>query len=177
MIGSAPFATVPLAAADGPSSIGLLAVASDEIVLNDEALAGFQALLQSVLTLSGLAPGANVTVLTGAHTHAQTLAAAGAGPGATIAITHGGTAHFFRDLIATWSTGAAAACLDPALTPSERENVVNFCKPSLVLNEDGETVRTAKPAPRSARSAVNTKNATSCRRRSSKSSRTPMRST
>lgn len=31
---------------------------------------------KSVLTLSGLAPGANVTVLTGAHTHAQTLAAA-----------------------------------------------------------------------------------------------------
>ncbi len=83
-------------------------------------------------------------------TRAQTLAAAGAGPGATIAITHGGTAHFFRDLIATWSTGAAAACLDPALTPSERENVVNFCKPSLVLNEDGETVRTAKPARRTA---------------------------
>ena len=57
MIGSAPFATVPLAAADGPSSIGLLAVASDEIVLNDEALAGFQALLQSVLTLAAEANG------------------------------------------------------------------------------------------------------------------------
>ncbi len=57
-------------------------------------------------------------------------------PGTTVAITHGGTAKFFVDLFAVWSKGAAAACLDPALTPSERENVIAFCKPALVLHED-----------------------------------------
>ena len=68
---------------------------------------------------------------------AAALAKAGAAPGTTVAITHGGTAHFFVDLIAAWSCGAAAACLDPTLTPSERENVIAFCKPALVLSEGG----------------------------------------
>jgi oxalate---CoA ligase len=58
-------------------------------------------------------------------------------PGATVAITHGGTAHFFADLFAVWSCGAAAACLDPALTASERENVIAFCKPAAVIGEKG----------------------------------------
>ena len=68
---------------------------------------------------------------------AAALAKAGAAPGTTVAITHGGTAHFFVDLIAAWSCGAAAACLDPTLTASERENVIAFCKPALVLSEGG----------------------------------------
>src|SRR5262245_40209729 len=68
---------------------------------------------------------------------AANLADAGIGPGATVAITHGGTAHFFADLFAVWARGAAAACLDPALTPSERENVIAFCKPTLILGENG----------------------------------------
>jgi acyl-CoA synthetase (AMP-forming)/AMP-acid ligase II len=77
---------------------------------------------------------------------AAELANAGAGPGAPVAITHGGTARFFADLFAAWSCGAAAACLDPALTPSERENVIAFCKPTLVLGEDNAlTAKSNKP--------------------------------
>ena len=63
------------------------------------------------------------------------------GPGSIVAITHGGTAAFFADLFAVWSRGAAAACLDPALTASERENVVRFCNASIVLGEEGPDVR------------------------------------
>jgi acyl-CoA synthetase (AMP-forming)/AMP-acid ligase II len=72
---------------------------------------------------------------------AAALADAGAAPGARVAITHGGTAYFFIDLIAAWSCGAAAACLDPTLTPSERENVIAFCKPALVLGEGRALVK------------------------------------
>ncbi|MEQ1754528.1 MAG: fatty acid--CoA ligase family protein [Micropepsaceae bacterium] len=68
---------------------------------------------------------------------ARALADAGARPGTVVAITHGGTARFFIDLLAVWSTGAAAACLDPALTESETSNVVAFCKPAIVVSADG----------------------------------------
>ncbi len=89
-------------------------------------------------------------------TRAIELAKAGAAPGATVAITHGGTAHFFADLFAVWSCGAAAACLDPALTASERENVIAFCKPVLVLGENGSMTATAKAPPRKDQSLENT---------------------
>ena len=61
----------------------------------------------------------------------------GVGPGAIVAITHGGSAAFLADLLAVWSLGAAAACLDPALTQGERDNVIAFCKPAMVLSENG----------------------------------------
>ena len=83
---------------------------------------------------------------------AETLGRAGAGPGTTVAITHGGSANFFADLFATWSTGAAAACLDPALTDSERANVIKFCKPSLVLSDDGKAAPGTNTSPRQTRS-------------------------
>lgn len=89
-------------------------------------------------------------------TRALELAKAGAAPGATVAITHGGTAHFFADLFAVWSCGAAAACLDPTLTTSERDNVIAFCKPALVLGENGALTANAKPPPRKDQSLENT---------------------
>lgn len=67
----------------------------------------------------------------------STLTQAGIGPGAIVAITHGGTARFFVDLFSVWSAGATAACLDPTLTNAERDNVIAFCKPALVIDEDG----------------------------------------
>jgi acyl-CoA synthetase (AMP-forming)/AMP-acid ligase II len=82
---------------------------------------------------------------------ARTLVASGIGAGNTVAITHGGTARFFIDLFAAWSAGAAAACLDPALTQSERDNVIAFCKPSAVLDENNAVTRTKHDhAPRQA---------------------------
>jgi len=50
-----------------------------------------------------------------------------------VAIAHGGSADFFADLLAVFSLGATAICLDPALTPSERANVVAFAKPDVIL--------------------------------------------
>jgi acyl-CoA synthetase (AMP-forming)/AMP-acid ligase II/thioesterase domain-containing protein len=57
----------------------------------------------------------------------------GIGRGCVVAIGHGGTARFFADLFATWSLGAAAACLDPTLTPGEIRTVVDFAKPAVLL--------------------------------------------
>jgi oxalate---CoA ligase len=64
---------------------------------------------------------------------ATALSAMGVGRGHVVAIGHGGTAHFFADLLATWHVGAAAACLDASLTPSELRNVIGFAKPGLIL--------------------------------------------
>ena len=79
---------------------------------------------------------------------------AGIGPGAIIALTHGGTAAFFADLFAVWSTGAAAACLDPALTPSERDNVITFCKAAAVLSEDDVAITSQSAAQRASDGAT-----------------------
>ncbi len=82
---------------------------------------------------------------------AAELTKSGAAAGATVAVAHGGTANFFADLFAVWSSGAAAACLDPALTVSERENVLAFCKPSIVLGENGQlTATNNRPSARTA---------------------------
>ena len=64
---------------------------------------------------------------------AAVLAQMGIGRGSIVAIAHGGTAQFFADLFATWSVGAAAACLNSTLTSGELENVVNFASCSILL--------------------------------------------
>jgi oxalate---CoA ligase len=69
---------------------------------------------------------------------AAVLAEKGIGRGSVVAIAHTGTARFFADLFATWNVGAAAACLDSTLTPSEIQNVVDFANPAILL-VDGET--------------------------------------
>jgi oxalate---CoA ligase len=64
------------------------------------------------------------------------LSRMGIGRGAMVAIAHSGSARFFADLLATWTVGAAAVCLDPTLTPGELRTVVEFAK-SRVLLVDG----------------------------------------
>jgi acyl-CoA synthetase (AMP-forming)/AMP-acid ligase II/thioesterase domain-containing protein/acyl carrier protein len=67
---------------------------------------------------------------------AAVLSQMGIGRGSVVSIGHGGTARFFADLFATWRVGAAAACLDPSLTPGEIRTVVEFSK-SVALLVDG----------------------------------------
>src|ERR1700683_2466701 len=69
---------------------------------------------------------------------AEALARRGIGRGSVVAIAHGGTAHFFADLLAVWSVGAAAACLDSTLTQGELRNVVDFADTAILL-VDGKT--------------------------------------
>ena len=68
------------------------------------------------------------------------LSQMGVGRGSVVAIAHDGTARFFADLFATWSLGAAAACLDPALTSGELQNVINFTKAAALLVDGGKAV-------------------------------------
>ncbi len=64
---------------------------------------------------------------------AAALSRMGIGRGSVVAIGHGGSARFFADLFATWSVGAAAACLDATLTRGELRTVVDFAKSSVLL--------------------------------------------
>jgi oxalate---CoA ligase len=77
---------------------------------------------------------------------AAVLSQMGIGRGSVVAIGHGGTARFFADLFATWSLGAAAACLDPTLTPGELRTVVAFAR-SAVLLVDGVASVDDLPVP------------------------------
>jgi len=71
---------------------------------------------------------------------AAVLAQMGVGRGSVVAIGHGGTARFFADLFATWSVGAAAACLDSTLTSGELQNVVDFASSAVLLVDGGTAV-------------------------------------
>jgi acyl-CoA synthetase (AMP-forming)/AMP-acid ligase II len=64
---------------------------------------------------------------------AAVLSQMGIGRGSMVAIAHGGSARFFADLLATWRLGAAAACLDTALTDVEFMTVVQFAGPAVLL--------------------------------------------
>ncbi len=67
------------------------------------------------------------------------------GRGSIIAIAHGGSAHFFADLLAVWTVGATAACLDDSLTEPELDTILAFAKPAALLVAD---------APRASRLSV-----------------------
>jgi acyl-CoA synthetase (AMP-forming)/AMP-acid ligase II len=67
------------------------------------------------------------------HNRAATLSAADIRTGSIVIIAHSGSARFFADLFAVWSLGCAAACIDPALTPSEVGTLVEFIEPSAIL--------------------------------------------
>jgi len=72
-----------------------------------------------------------------------------------VAIACGGGADFFADLLATWSLGGTAICLDPALTLSERENVIAFARPDVVLIARDTAIRPmARSEAQSARSPL-----------------------
>ncbi len=59
--------------------------------------------------------------------------AAGIGPGSRVVVAHGGAPAFFADLIALWSAGACAACVDPGLTAGELANVARFIDARAVI--------------------------------------------
>jgi oxalate---CoA ligase len=67
---------------------------------------------------------------------ASNLAAAGVKPSSTVALAHSGSAFFLADLFAVWTLGCTAACIDPALTQSEVETLVQFVEPAGVLVGD-----------------------------------------
>ena len=69
---------------------------------------------------------------------AAVLAQMGVGRGSVVAIAHSGTGRFFVDLFASWSVGAAAACLDPTLTANELKNLVTFANAAVVLVDGGK---------------------------------------
>jgi acyl-CoA synthetase (AMP-forming)/AMP-acid ligase II/thioesterase domain-containing protein/acyl carrier protein len=61
------------------------------------------------------------------------LSRMGIGRGSLVVIAHSGTALFFADLLAVWTVGAVAACVDGEMTDRELETVINFAAPAAVL--------------------------------------------
>lgn len=53
--------------------------------------------------------------------------------GERVLICHGGSTGFVVDLLACWSLGAAAACINPTTTDSEKRNLIEFIKPAAIL--------------------------------------------
>lgn len=53
-----------------------------------------------------------------------------------VIIAHGGTAYFFADLLALWSLGVCAVCVNPTLTEGELSNVSKFVDAKLILVDD-----------------------------------------
>ncbi|MEH6497434.1 MAG: class I adenylate-forming enzyme family protein [Pseudomonas marincola] len=56
------------------------------------------------------------------------------GPLDRVMICHGGSAGFVADLLAVWNLGAAAACINPTVTENEKQTLIDFVEPSVVLN-------------------------------------------
>jgi oxalate---CoA ligase len=82
---------------------------------------------------------------------ARELSRFGAGPGTSVAIIQDSSADFFLDLFATWSLGAAAACLDPGTPQAELEAMLSLLRPAAVVSAEGH--RVAVESPRGAASA------------------------
>lgn len=70
------------------------------------------------------------------HARAAALGASGIERGSTVIVARSGRAPFFADLFAVWTLGCTAACIDPTLTKSEIETLVEFVRPSAVLAGD-----------------------------------------
>jgi oxalate---CoA ligase len=70
------------------------------------------------------------------HKRTAALAASDIRPGSTVMLARSGRAPFFADLFAVWTLGCTAACIDPTLTKSEIETLVEFVRPSAVLAGD-----------------------------------------
>jgi len=86
---------------------------------------------------------------------AMHLASLGTGPGAVVVIRHGGTPRFFADLLSVWTAGAAAACINPATTPSELDTIVDFVNPVAVLTDgDGDGSVLGRPVLNLAKAAL-----------------------
>ena len=64
---------------------------------------------------------------------AAVLISKGIKPRSIVAIAEPASASFFADLFAVWTLGCAAACIDPSLTSSEIENVIDFVRPSAIV--------------------------------------------
>jgi len=64
----------------------------------------------------------------------------GVGPNSIVIICYGGSARFFQDLLAIWSLGACAVCLDERLSGFEIQNIVEFVKPIVILCRPGQHV-------------------------------------
>ncbi|MBL4739846.1 MAG: acyl--CoA ligase [Sneathiella sp.] len=60
------------------------------------------------------------------------------GPNDRVIIGHGGSAEFIADLLAVWSVGATAACINPALTQNEIDTVKEFIEPIVGLFDPNE---------------------------------------
>ena len=53
-----------------------------------------------------------------------------------VVIAHGGSADLFVDLLAVWSLGCCAICLNENLSSFELNNIINFVRPRIVLSRE-----------------------------------------
>ncbi len=69
---------------------------------------------------------------------ADLLRSHGVGQRVPVALSQVASPEFFADLLAVWSCGAQAICLDTTLTAAERSNVINFASAKLALLAPGD---------------------------------------
>ena len=62
-------------------------------------------------------------------------------PGDKVMICHGGSVEFVVDLLAIWSCGAAAACVNPSATQNEIDNLTTFIKPLALLKSANDSLK------------------------------------
>ena len=74
-------------------------------------------------------------------TRATCLRRSGIGRRDNVLLAHGGTPEFFVDLLAIWEVGACAVCVNPAITRSERDTIVDFVKPKLLVSGSNDLVQ------------------------------------
>jgi acyl-CoA synthetase (AMP-forming)/AMP-acid ligase II len=75
----------------------------------------------------------------------EQLSHLGVTPGSRVLLMHRKGLDFFGDLLAVWSVGAYAACIDPETPPTQIDNICDFSQISLILVDADQSIDLVSP--------------------------------